>query len=80
MAFGPSGRWEEADAEVGAEVGVEIFAGSDLLLLGALGWDFHSHPAFLAPTETENTIAVETRATTAINSIADLLVKVGYLK
>jgi len=76
-AFGPIGRWEETDAE--AEL--ELLAGSGLLLLlGALGCDFDSQPALLDSTETENTIPVATRATTAINSVADLLVKVGELK
>jgi len=73
-AFGPSGRWEETDAE--AEL--ELLAGSGLLLLlGALGCDFDSQPALFDSTETEKTIPVATRATTAINSVADLLVKEG---
>jgi len=79
-AFGPSGRWEATEAEAELETELEVLAGSGLLLLGALGCVDHSHPALLDSTETEKAIAVATRATTAINSVADLLVKVGYLK
>jgi hypothetical protein len=77
-AFGPSGRWEEADAEAELEAEEEIFAGSGLLLLGVLGCELESH--FAPSTETDNAIAVATSATTAINSVADLLVKEGYLQ
>jgi hypothetical protein len=69
MAFGPRGRWALADAE-GA---VEFFAGS--AALGVLGWDFQSQPALLDSTETEKAMAV-VNATTAINSVAVLLVLV----
>jgi hypothetical protein len=78
-AFGPSGRWEatDADAEVEAEAAAEaaVFTGSGLMLLGALGCDFHNHPPVLDSTETEKAIAVES-AIPAINSAANLFVLV----
>jgi hypothetical protein len=75
-AFGPRGRWEATDAD--AEV--EVFTGSGLLLLsllrlGAMGCDFHNHPALL-DTDTEKAITV-TSAITAINSVAGLLLLVA---
>jgi hypothetical protein len=79
-AVGPTGLWEATDADAAVEVEVEVFTGSGLLLLAALGCDFHNHPALL-DTETEKAATV-TKAITAINSVADLLVlvKVEYLR
>jgi hypothetical protein len=82
-AVGPTGLWEvDADAAVEAEAAAEVavFTGSGLLLLAAAGCDFHNHPALL-DTETEKAATV-TRAITAINNVADLLVlvKLEYLR
>src|SRR3569832_366682 len=74
-AFGPSGRWEATAAAAEPDV----FAGSELLLLGALGCEFHRDPALLDFTETEKAIAVAV-AITAINNVADLFNLVEYFR
>jgi len=73
-AFGPSGLWE-----VDAAAEPDVFAGSELLLVGALGCEFHRDPALLDFTETEKAIAVAI-AITAINNVAGLFSLFEYLR